>query len=68
MVILLILNHGLLSTLHAERTMLCKIVYLTRQRLARTVIDAETLRSLFVNVLRIFGISRRTWCTLPPRP
>ena len=31
----------------------------TRQRLARAIIDAETLRSLFVNISRIFGVSRR---------
>ena len=37
---------GLLSTLPAERTMHCKIVYFTRQRFARLIIDAETLRSL----------------------
>ena len=35
MVILLILIHGLLSTLHAERTMRCKIVSFTRQHFAR---------------------------------
>ena len=35
---------------------------LTRQRFARVIIDAETLRSLFVNISRFFGISRRTLC------
>ena len=62
MVILLILIHGLLSTLHAERTMRCKIVYFTGQRFALAIIDAETLRNL--NISRIFGISRRTLCIL----
>ena len=50
----------LLSTLNAERTVCCKRVYLTRQRFARAIIDAETLQSLFVNILRISGISRHT--------
>ena len=79
MVILLILIQEQLSTLHAERTMHCKIVYFTRQRFAGAIIDAETLRSLFVNFSRIFGISRHTSCmlfhkctlisgTCPPRP
>ena len=31
---------------------------------ARAIIDAETLRSLFVNISCIFGISRRTPCIL----
>ena len=44
-VIVLILIHGLFSTLHAERTMRCKIVYFSRQRFARAIIDAETLRA-----------------------
>ena len=39
---------AILSTLHAERTMRCKIVYFTRQRFARVIIDTETLRR-FVN-------------------
>ena len=53
MVILLILIHGLLlSTLLAERTMGCKVVYFTRQRFAFAIIDAE-LGSLFVNIWRI---------------
>ena len=42
------------------------MVYFTRQRFARAIIDAETLRSLFVNISRIFGISRRTSCILFP--
>ena len=42
MVILLILIHGLLSTLHAKTTMRCKTVYFTRQRFAHAIIDAET--------------------------
>ena len=37
------------------------IVYFTRQRFACAIIDAETLQSLFVNIWRIFVISRRTW-------
>ena len=32
------------------KKMLCKIVYFTRQRFARAIIDAETLRSLFGNI------------------
>ena len=43
-------NHGLLSKLHAERTMGCKMVYFTRQRFACIIIDAKTLRSLFVYI------------------
>ena len=57
MVILLILIHGLLSTLHAERTMRYKIVCFTRQHFARAFIDAETSRSLFVKISRIFSSS-----------
>ena len=44
------------ATLHAERKMRCKIVYFTRQRFARSIIDAEILRSLFVNI-RAFSVS-----------
>ena len=56
MVILLILIHGLLSTLHAERIIRCKIVYFARQRFARVMIDVETLRSVFVNILRVYTL------------
>ena len=40
------------------------MVYFTRQRFARVIIDEETFRSLFVNISGIFGISRRTSCIL----
>ena len=42
----------------------CKIVYFTRQRFARAIIDVKTLRSLLLNISCIFGISRRTSCML----
>ena len=42
-----------MPTLHAERRMRCKIVYFTRQRFARAIIDAETSRRLFMNITRI---------------
>ena len=32
-------------------------MYFTRQRFARSIIDAENIRSLFVNISRHFGIS-----------
>ena len=52
-------SRAVVQTLHAKRTMRCKIVYFTRQRFARAIIDADTLRSLFLNISRIFGIGRR---------
>ena len=45
-----------------------KMVYFTRQRFARAIIDAETFRSLFVNSSRIFGIRRCTSCDLKVKP
>ena len=56
MIILLISIHGLLSALHAERTMRFKVVYFTRQRFACTIIDAETLT--LVPTSDVSGIGR----------
>ena len=39
-----------LSLFFLSRTVRCKIVYFTRQRFVRAIIDADTSQSLFVNI------------------